>query len=81
MTKKSIIFIAIIAVLSAGVAIMSMLLQPKQAPYVELSQSQKAVLANPEKDTTAEITQDLESINLGDIDKDFEEIDKDLQSL
>lgn len=34
-----------------------------------------------EEDTTAQIQQDLEAIDLGDIDKQFEEIDAELNNL
>jgi uncharacterized protein YpmB len=75
MNKKTAIIIVIVAIAAAIFYFYYWSQQPVEAPTIA---GQPAATA---EDTAAAIDNDLNNIDVGDLDKDFQEIDKNTESL
>jgi hypothetical protein len=71
-SKKTILIVAALIVIAVIVYVVYQRDRGLQVDYSPATQ---------ESDTSSAITQDLEGVDLGDIDKEFQDIDKELNSL
>ncbi len=78
MSKKNIIYIiaAVIVIISAILIVIA-----KKSATPEIPAPENNIPAEQQPQTPAQIEQDLQGIDLGDVDKEFQAIDESLNSL
>lgn len=78
MTKTAIIIIIVILV---GAVILLWMFNPGQYAPPQPQQPQPQTQTPPPADSTQSINQEVDAVDLGNLDREFETIDKDLQGL
>lgn len=85
--KSKTVLIILAVIIIAIIAVVWWQVEKKEPPVSEIGPTEVPTDVSPEvpagtlEDTTPVINQELQSINTGDLEKEFQQIDKDLNNL